>query len=111
VAAAAWNPFGSLDSATASSGTVTVRGWTIDPDRWTSALAVHVYVDGRYAGAMSAAGARYDVARAYPQAGTRHGYVGILRGMAPGNHQVCTYALNVGSGTRNPVLGCRTVTV
>jgi hypothetical protein len=111
VAAAAWNPFGSLDSATVSSGSVIIRGWTIDPDRWTSAVAVHAYVDGRYAGAMSAAGARADIARAYPQAGTRHGYAGILRGMAPGSHQVCAYALNVGNGSRNPLLGCRTVTV
>jgi hypothetical protein len=111
IADAAWNPFGSLDAVTVSGQTATVRGWSIDPDRWTSPVAVHFYVDGRYAGATSAAGARADIARAYPAAGTRHGYTGVLRGLAPGTHQVCAYAINVGYGSVNPPLGCRSVSI
>jgi hypothetical protein len=110
VAAAAWNPFGSLDSTVVSGRNVIVRGWSVDPDRWTSAVSVHVYVDGRYAGAMTAADTRSDVGRVHPQAGSRHGYTGYLV-LGRGAHQVCTYAINVRQGTTNPLLGCRKVTV
>ena len=42
--------------------------------------------------------------------GPAHGYSGSVR-LAPGTHQVCTYAINVGQGTTNPSLGCRSVVV
>jgi hypothetical protein len=111
VAAAAWNPFGSLDAVTASGGAVTVKGWSVDPDRWTAAGTVHLYVDGRYAVATSAGSTRADVGRVYPQAGNSHGYVAVLRGLAPGAHRVCAYAINMGHGSGNPALGCRSVSV
>ena len=71
---------------------------------------MHVYVDGRYANALSATGSRPDLLSVYPAAGSRHGYVGYLR-LAAGAHRVCTYAINVGHGSTNPLLGCRSVTV
>jgi hypothetical protein len=110
VAAAAWNPFGSLDSVTLSGRTATFRGWTIDPDIWGDPAGVHVYVDGGYVGAVSAAASRSDVADAYPKAGAEHGYSGSFT-LSAGKHQVCVYALNVRQGTTNPLLGCRSVTV
>jgi hypothetical protein len=39
-----------------------------------------------------------------------HGYAGTVE-LAPGRHTVCTYAINVGAGTSNTHLGCRSVTV
>jgi hypothetical protein len=108
VAAAAWNPAGSLDGVSRTAGVTQVRGWAWDPDRGTRPTEVHVYVDGRWAGAVTASGDRPDVAAAIPAAGSAHGYTTALT-LSPGSHQVCAYAINAGAGTTNPLLGCRTV--
>ena len=110
VEAAAWNPFGSLDSATVVNGTTVVRGWGVDPDTWGTPIRVHFYIDGRFGGSVVASTLRADVGRIYPQAGSSHGYTGYLR-VARGTHRVCAYAINSAQGTTNPVLGCRNVTV
>ena len=104
------DPFGSMESAVATPGGARVVGWAIDPDT-TAPVAVHVYVDGQWAGATSAAVARPDVATVYPWAGAGHGY-DVTLPTAGGSHQVCTYAINTGAtGTQNPRLGCATVVV
>jgi hypothetical protein len=105
------NPRGDVNRITeVAPGTVRVEGWTFDPDDPTRSLQVHVYVDGRYRRASSAALSRSDVAAAYPAAGPAHGYR-VDVAVPDGRHQVCTYAINVGAGDRNPSLGCHTVTV
>ena len=100
-------PFGSLDVVTTGVGSVTVRGWAIDPDT-ISPITVHVYVDGG-AVALMANGNRPDVGQAYPSYGSNHGYSATL-GAAGGTHTVCVYGINVGGGT-NTQLGCRSVAV
>ncbi len=40
------NPFGNIDAVTTGPGTVSARGWTIDPDS-TDPILVQMYVDGR----------------------------------------------------------------
>ena len=106
------DPFGSLDGVKAAADrTVTVNGWAIDPDT-NDPIAVHVYLDGAYAAAVSANQSRPDVGSAVPGYGDLHGYRTVLSGVTPGAHQVCTYAINVGPyGTTNPQLGCASVTV
>jgi hypothetical protein len=69
-----------------------------------------VYVDGVKVEALPAASPRGDVAAAYPTAGAAHGFEWRHEPAEAGPHQVCVYALNVGFGTTNPTLGCRTVT-
>lgn len=103
-------PFGSFDYAggTADEG-LYVAGWAIDPDT-TSPIAVHVYVDGRFAAALTADGARSDVGAAYPASGPNHGFSATLSS-SPGAHTVCAYGINAGPGSGNPLLGCRAVTV
>ena len=54
---------------------------------------------------------RPDVAAAVPGAGQTQGFELGLRLPGAGRHQVCVYAINVGRGSGNPVLGCRTVDV
>jgi GH25 family lysozyme M1 (1,4-beta-N-acetylmuramidase) len=104
------NPFGNLELAAASApGRVSVSGWVIDPDT-TDPIDVHVYVDGRWGGAYRANGPRPDVVRAYPGAGPATGFAATLP-VAPGLSQLCVYAINVGAGTTNPLVGCRTVGV
>jgi hypothetical protein len=103
------NPFGNLDAAAATSGGITASGWAIDPDT-NAPITVHVYVDGRWGGASSANSPRPDVGTAFPAYGDNHGYQ-ITVAADAGNHQVCVYGINVATGTTNPLIGCRTVTV
>jgi hypothetical protein len=104
------NPRGDVNTVTQlTPGVFRVEGWTFDPDEPTRSLQVHAYVDGRYAGAATAAVPRADVAAAFPAAGRLHGYRLDLR-VPHGKHEICVYAINVGSGDRNPGLGCRSVT-
>ncbi|MGY1835204.1 N-acetylmuramoyl-L-alanine amidase [Blastococcus sp. SYSU DS0510] len=110
VAASAWNPVGSLDGVDAGTHGVAVHGWAWDPDRGAGATSVHVYVDGRWGAAITAAETRADVAAAVPAAGPAHGYA-ITLPLGSGQHQVCAYAINTGHGSTNPLLGCRTVQV
>jgi len=102
-------PTGALDAALVSGTTVTATGWTFDPDVPTTAIAVHFYVDGAFAGNVTAQLGRSDIGRIFPGAGPAHGFrwTGTL---SPGTHTLCAYAINMGLGTGNPRLGCKTAT-
>jgi hypothetical protein len=100
-------PVGSLDSATAVSGGVAVKGWAWDADT-TAPVAVHVYVDTAMT-PTTANQARGDVQRAHPAAGANRGFATTV-GAAPGAHRVCVYGIDANGGT-NTTLGCSTVTV
>jgi GH25 family lysozyme M1 (1,4-beta-N-acetylmuramidase) len=105
--AGAGNPFGNLESVTRAPGSVSLSGWTIDPDS-TGGIDVHVYVDGAWAGLTRANRSRADVANAYPGWNANHGF-SLSVPVGPGTHRVCAYAINVRAGSTNPELGCRTV--
>lgn len=100
-------PQGSLDALTVGPGSVTVRGWALDADT-TAPIGVHVYVDGRAAGALTANGHRPDVGRKFGL-GDAHGFSGTFP-VADGAHRVCLYLINTPNGS-NPALACRDVTV
>jgi hypothetical protein len=104
------NPVGTLDQTGTGPGSITVAGWAIDPDT-ANPIQVHVYVDGRPAGATTASNARPDVGSLLPAYGPNHGYQATFTGYGAGNHSVCAYGINVLTGTSNTLLGCRTVTV
>lgn len=101
-------PFGWLDSAVPLPGTIQVHGWAIDPET-TGPIDIHVYVDGVFAGGMTANLSRPDVGVAYPGYGDKHGFGLNVRAKA-GRRRVCVYAINTGAGS-NRELGCRDLTV
>jgi uncharacterized protein YkwD len=102
------NPSGYFDSAVALPGhQVRLRGWAVDPDNRLLSLAIAVYYDGRPLGWFRSPALRPDVALAM-SAGRYSGF-DITVTLPAGVHSVCTYAINVGLGTGNPKLGCRTV--
>lgn len=101
------NPFGRVDLARSEPGGVRLVGWAIDPDT-AGSIGVHLYVNGRFAGATTASRNRPDVGRAYPFWGAGHGFEATVGPGAGGPAQVCAYALNAGVGWTNPLLGCVT---
>jgi len=102
-------PVGNFESVTGGATTMTVTGWAVDPE--TSApIGVHVYVDGANVAMLTADRSRPDVAAARPGAGAAHGFQ-VEVPVAPGKRTVCVYAINVGQGGENPLLGCRPVDV
>ncbi|MCW2700444.1 MAG: hypothetical protein JWQ45_1979 [Blastococcus sp.] len=103
-------PLGRVDAVTGGPGSIDVRGWVFDPNDKTAALNVHVYVDGRLAGAVHTGTTRGDVAAANPGVGTLQGFEGSVD-VEPGVRTACLYAVNVGPGWSNPRLGCATVSV
>jgi hypothetical protein len=103
VPASAYDPVGALTSVTAAGGGATVTGWASDPDAPDAPVTVHVYVDGAGAAILSAGRTAAGVTGP-------HAYEAQLA-LPAGTHQVCTYAINIGTGTTNPHLGCRTVQV
>lgn len=109
-AAAAHNPVGRQDAPSVlGGGKVRVRGWAFDPDNRAALLRVHVYADGRALTATATGVARPDVVRVW-KTGPRPGYSTDVT-LTRGAHTVCTYAINIGTGTGNPNLGCRAVRV
>jgi hypothetical protein len=100
-------PIGSLDGAARVAGGVRLSGWALDPST-AAAVPLHVYVNGAWGGQLSANSARPDVGTAYPGFGDQHGFDTTLPvGSAPAT--VCVYAINVGPGATNPLVGCRSI--
>lgn len=108
------NPIGNVDSATLAPGQVQVQGWALDPDT-AGPIDVHVYVYDAGTPVDSAPTVanvvRFDVWQAYPAFGAFHGFDLTIAGLAPGERRVCAYAINVGPGSDNPLLGCRDVVI
>lgn len=97
------SPIGSLDSIEHTSSGVSIGGWAIDPDT-SSALTIHVYVDG--VAAIEVAGlSRTDLAPIFPAYGKEHGF-SINVPTDSGPHTVCVYAINQHEGLHS-LLGCR----
>lgn len=108
------NPYGSLDSVTSmASGTVTVHGWSIDPNLPTSPVTIHVYI-GASAGSSGAEGhnigsasyGRTDVGKVYPGTGNNHGFSVTIKTSKRGSVPVYVYAINInGTPESNIELG------
>ncbi len=111
------NPIGYVDSVTSSSaGKITVRGWTLDSDSLGSQLDVHVYVGGPAGSgapgyAIKANAYRPDVNNVYKGVGNYHGYYATFSVSRTGAQTVYVYAINVGGGTGNPLIGTKNVTI
>ena len=99
------SPVGAVDVVKASSGSVSVSGWALDPDT-ASSIAVHAYVDG-VGTALSATRDRPDLAGPYPAHGTAHGFSATLK-VPLDAKQICLYGINTGRGD-NSTLGCRSI--
>jgi hypothetical protein len=102
-------PFGGMDATSKGKGSITVGGWSIDPDT-TAPTRVDVYVDGKGAASTTANASRPDVGRAWKGYGDAHG-IATTFAAAGGTHQVCAYGINAAGSGGNTLLGCQTVKV
>ncbi|MCC6226222.1 MAG: N-acetylmuramoyl-L-alanine amidase [Microthrixaceae bacterium] len=88
-------------------GTLDVGGWAVDPDV-SSAIPIHLYVDGVGVDLGPTTVDRPDVAAQHPGYGPRHGFAASRSGLSPGGHEVCVFAIDV-TGDPNRLLACRRV--
>lgn len=111
------NPQGYVDSVTSNvAGRISVRGWAFDRDSLGSSLQIHVYVGGPAGSgapgyAITANAYRPDVNNVYRGVGSYHGYDSAISVSRTGTQTVYIYAINVGGGTTNPLLGTKTVNI
>jgi hypothetical protein len=97
-------PIGCLDSVTAQPNSrIRLSGWAFDPDEPTTEISIAVYMDGVGIAWFPTVGSRPDVNAAFGIRGN-HGY-GIVVDALPGDHTLDVYAINVGGGPRNPLIG------
>ncbi|MEV0567253.1 hypothetical protein [Dactylosporangium sp. NPDC050588] len=109
--AVAVDPVGGIDSFDRSGTDLILKGWAIDGDT-TGAVDLHLYHDGAFAGTARADGPLASPPAGYPNYGTSHGYtVRVPERPGDGAHTICVYAINVGAGSVNTLLGCRQYTV
>jgi hypothetical protein len=99
------DPVGNLEAIQRIPDGIRVKGWTIDPSS-SGSTPVDVYLNGRGFVRRMANVSRPDVHAQFTSAGPQHGFDMFLpiRG-----GKVCVFAINIGSGVRNPSLGCRNV--
>lgn len=104
----AGSPQGAVDGIEVGPGTVSVRGWALDPDT-KDPIDVHVYVGG--AGHPTTADVpRSDIGTAYPAYGPNHGYLKTVPASA-GPQTVCVYGINTKVGNNKLLAGCQQVFV
>lgn len=106
--ASAGNPLGVLDGLERlSSGHHRLTGWALDPDT-TAPIAVHVWAGDVFLGEHLADASRPDIAQLFPGWGPAHGF-DVTVVPPPGATSICAYAINAGTGTTHPPLGCKPV--
>lgn len=103
-------PKGSFDEVSAANGSVTIRGWSFDPDSPSVSNQVAVYRNGVGLAQYSANVARPDVDSAFSISGN-HGFQFALAAEPSGSNTYCIYAIDIPGTVPNPLLGCRTITV
>lgn len=106
------NPIGELDAASGGLSHVGVSGWAIDEDDYGAQLEIHVYLDSEIIGKTIANLQRTDVNNIYG-CGEYHGYSfdTTVDSSIEGVHTVSVYAINVGGGDTNTLLGSKDVTI
>ena len=102
-------PLGFLDSVTPLTNGVRIKGWAFDPDQPSAAINVAVYRNGLGVGWFLTGQPRPDVNSAFGIGGA-HGF-DLMFESPPGAQAVDVFAINVGGGVGNPLIGQGRTTV
>lgn len=100
------SPVGSIENAQLQPGGIGIWGNAIDLDT-TDTVWVHIYMDGQMVKGVLADQFRANLTT--PGYGNNHGF-GTLVQASVGKHNVCAYAINIGTGS-NTAIGCFDITV
>ncbi|MBF4613868.1 hypothetical protein [Curtobacterium sp. VKM Ac-1376] len=100
---------GAYESVTGGNGTITVKGWAVDPDVWDP-VKYKMHLDGVAITPGTVNATRADVAKSYPGWGSDVGLSRVLTGLKPGTHTVRVYYQDLPSGTYKS-FGTKSVTV
>ena len=106
------SPFGALEVVSSKTpGVIHVKGWAADPDAPSGPLTVHVHANGQIIGIIANA-YRPDLPKALGAGyGNYLGYEADLQFQRTGDVTVCAFAINLGLGSANTRLGCKTIQV
>ena len=110
------NPEGGLHSLEATGGAVSVRGYAWDNSNREAGVPIHVYLGGE-AGNPGAEFFNVGLADKPDEHTSRlgivgnHGFDATVTTNRVGPTKVCAYALSIGHGYGNPLLGCREVDI
>jgi hypothetical protein len=97
-------PIGHVDSVTSTpGGHLRIKGWAFDRDQPSTSIQVALYLDGVGVRWFPTPVPRADVNRVYRITGN-HGF-DITVPASLGAHRVDVYGINVGGGSRNPLIG------
>ena len=102
-------PEGNLTAVTPSPNSLTISGWSVDPDDVTGTVPVSVQIDSSWY-ALSANQVGADLSSQYPGAGTAHYFTGTYA-LSAGNHTLCVYLVNAGGAGGQGTLGCQVVSI
>ncbi len=110
-----YNPQGNIDSITGGLGCVNVYGWAFDRDNISQSIYVDVYIGGPAGSGVPchtivADKPRPDVNNAYG-VGDHHGFSDVIYTSLTGLQNVYMYAINVGGGNDNTLLGVNQVNI
>ncbi|MEO6700936.1 MAG: hypothetical protein ABI140_11950 [Jatrophihabitantaceae bacterium] len=115
-AAANRAPIGHFDSAVVHGSTVTVSGWTVDPDYPHNSIVARAVFTPNLLGASTKYATnishdpRADVAAAHPEFGPNHGFSFNIETAMAGTSRLCLYGVDFKAGPDGS-LGCLSVTV
>jgi hypothetical protein len=112
------SPIGFLDSASSPGvGQVRIQGWAFDPNAPTAPVQIQAYVGGEAGSGAKGFDLgvtsikRSGVQKNYPGAGPTTGFDFTLMGAPTGSQRVYVYALDIGAGGSNALIGKQTVTI
>ena len=109
------DPVGALETVTGGKGTIHIRGWAFDYDEPETGIPLRVYAGTTFLAEITADGERIDVPIAntveYPGIGKFHGFDTRLETELCGEQKIEVYAVSVGGGGADVLLGSGTVTV
>lgn len=90
-------PFGAVDEVRDVGGAIRVSGWAINPSD-QSPSEVRIFLDGAYAGRVSAGDHRADIAANFGSFGGNHGFTVTIPSPPGDNRLVCVYAVSAVTG-------------
>jgi hypothetical protein len=101
------DPKGEVKELVGMPGMISMWGWAADPDT-SDPIDLHIRVDGTEWHVARAESPYQAMPQLLPGVGLNHGF-GVRIPAAPGTHEVCVFAVNVGPGSSR-TLKCANVT-